>query len=76
MNAVKRYLLEKHGFIPDGKQSHMPFPVGNYVVLESTIVDSEKATVTQVLNVAVERFQLLRNGELVDIGTDDGNPSF
>lgn len=75
MNRIKKY-LEAKGFIPDGKQPYMPFHVGNYVVLETTIVDSEKATVTQVLNVAVERFQLLRNGELVDIGTDDGNPSF
>lgn len=83
MNRFKKVLMSK-GIKLAHQYECLPYDIKGhfgdlgYMVIENVIVDSENATFTEIYNVIVSRYKVLRSGEIVAINTDeeDGNPSF
>ena len=71
MNRLKKELVKKGLF-----WEYNPDNYSNGVCLENIVINSEKCIVSWYYNVVDLHFQLMRNGEIIELLTDDGNPPF
>lgn len=65
MNRFKKELRKK-GVKLECDYPYMPYRVGQNIYMEDVYVNSEKATVTEFLNVIDNCWRMTREGELID----------
>lgn len=77
MNRFKKELRKK-GFKLESDYEYLPYKLEGYtyILLDSVFVNSERATIVEFYNVDTLHYEMLRNGEIVEIVFNDGNPHF
>ena len=77
MTAFKKYVLKKYPdvFTSDEQFLYLPYEVSKGIFLETTIFNAQTATIHSYYNVISLHYQILRNGEIVDLDLDE-NPHF
>ena len=76
MNRFKKELMKK-GIELECQYDWMPYEVSNGVVIDTIIVDSERAIVHMYYNVIDLHYMMQRDGNIVDVEMyNDDNPKF
>ena len=77
MNRFKKE-IRKRGFRLESDLPCLPYELKghNYIVLDSIFINSERATIVEFYNIDTLHYEMLRNGEIVEIVFNDGNPHF
>lgn len=78
MTAFKKYVLKKYPdvFTADEKYPCLPYEISKGIFLETTIFNASTATIHSYYNVISLHYQILRNGEILDLDLDENNPHF